>query len=253
MEKNKIYLKNCLEFLDGLKDESVDLILTDPPYNISRKNNFKSIGRSGIDFGEWDKNFDQITWLKKLNRIMSKNGSVIIFNDWKNLGLISSVLENEGFVIKDILRWIKSNPMPRNINRRYVTDYEFALWVTKKGAKWIFNKEEGAKYQRSEFIAEDFIRPEFKSSIFEDGMRIHPTQKAVSVFERIIKIHSNKNDLVLDCFMGSATTAIACMKSKRNFIGCEIDKKYFDLSNKRIQHFKDYFKKKEKPLTSFQK
>ena len=247
MELNKISLDNCLNFLDKIEKESIDLVLTDPPYNISRENNFKSIGRTGIDFGEWDKNFDQTTWLKKLNRIIKKNGSVIIFNDWKNLGLISAILENEGFVTKDIIRWIKKNPMPRNIDRRYVTDYEFALWVVKKGAKWVFNRKYKKKYQRSEFIdlgdREEFLRPEFYSSIFESGARIHPTQKAVSVFEDIIKIHTNEDDVVLDCFMGSGTTAISCLKAKRNFIGCEIDKNYLKLANERIEHFKNYMKK----------
>jgi len=224
LELNKIYNENCLSFLDKIKKESIDLVLTDPPYNISRKNGFKTLGRNGIDFGKWDKNFNQKKWLIKVSKVVKKNGSLIIFNDWKNLGLMVEILDKEGFVEKDIIRWIKKNPMPRNINRRYVTDYEFALWAVKKGGKWTFNNTDNG-----------YKRPEFKTSIFKKK-RIHPTQKSLDLFKKLIQIHSNVGDLVLDCFMGSGTTGVACIETKRNFIGCEIDKLYFELSQKRLQN-----------------
>lgn len=153
IEINEIYNLDCNELIDRMVINGVlvDAIITDPPYNISRKNNFKSIGRKGIDFGEWDWNFNQLNWLENIDKILKKGGSIIIFNDWKNLGTISRFLEEKDFEIKDILRWIKTNPMPRNVNRRYVTDYEFALWAVKKGSKWTFNKP----------IDKGYIKPEF--------------------------------------------------------------------------------------------
>ena len=86
IESNKIYNEDCLDGMKRIADKSVDLILTDPPYNIARENNFTTMGRSSIDFGEWDKGFDQFVWLNEIPRILTQNGSAIIFNDWKNVG-----------------------------------------------------------------------------------------------------------------------------------------------------------------------
>ncbi len=201
----------------------VDAIITDPPYNVSRENNFKTIGRNGINFGDWDSNFNQVKWLKKINRILKPGGSVIIFNDWKNMGLISKELENQGFQIKDLIRWRKSSPMPRNVNRRYVGDAEYALWVVKPG-KWTFNKPEGVHY----------LRPEILSGVALGKGRFHPTQKASKVIETLIETHTEKGDLIFDPFSGSGQISLSSHKLNRFFIGAEIDTKYWKVSKKRI-------------------
>ncbi|CAI2161445.1 10356_t:CDS:2 [Funneliformis geosporum] len=153
MEKNKIYNLDCLELFKRMKSEGmvVDAIITDPPYKISRKNNFATIGRNGIDFD------------------------------------IANVLEEVGCEIKDLIRWKKTNPMPRNINRRYVTDFEMA-----------------------------YLRPEYIGSVVLGKNRLHPTQKNLSVIKEIVKTHTNEGDLVLDPFMGSGTLAVACQELGRN-------------------------------------
>ena len=216
---------DCLELLQSIPDESIDLILTDPPYNIARKNNFQTMGRAGIDFGEWDKGFDQMTWLEEIPRILSRNGSAVIFNDWKNIGEIAKHCEKLGLTIKDMLRWEKTNPMPRNRDRRYITDYECAIWLTNKGAKWKFNRNDAA-YQR----------PEFKYPVVMGADRVHPTQKPVQLLEDIILIHSNCGDIVCDPFMGSGSTGVACMNTGRHFIGIELDDKYFEIAEQRINN-----------------
>ena len=154
IQLNNIYNEDCNKLILKMikKNIKVDLILTDPPYNISRENNFKSIGRSGIDFGKWDKNFNQLSWLKNIDKIVKPGGSVIIFNDWKNLGDISKKLESKGFIIKDLIRWIKPAPMPRNVNRRYVTDFELAIWAVNPGGKWIFNRKPERERERERVI-----------------------------------------------------------------------------------------------------
>ena len=141
IENVKIYKGNCLEVMDKLIDEGikVDAVITDPPYNIAKDNNFHTMGRSGIDFGEWDKNFDLFSYIDKVYKILDKNGSFVVFNDWKNLGDISRYAESLGFVTKDMIRLEKTNPMPRNRDRRYITDFECAIWFTMPKAKWVFN------------------------------------------------------------------------------------------------------------------
>jgi DNA modification methylase len=211
---------DCLEVMKSIPDSSVDAIITDPPYNIARKNNFATMGRAGIDFGEWDKNADIFSYINECSRVLNKNGSFIVFNDWKNLGDISRYAENQGFETKDMIRLEKSNPMPRNRDRRYITDYECAIWFVKKNAKWVFNRQDD-KYQRPKFVAS-----------IESGL--HPTQKNLSLMESLVKIHTNSNDIVLDPFMGSGTTGVACRRLDRNFIGIELDEGYFDIATKRI-------------------
>jgi len=212
---------DCLERMKEIPDGSVDMVLTDPPYNIARPNNFKTMGRFGIDFGEWDKGADLFSYLDECYRVLNKNGSIVVFNSWKNLGDIARYAENLGFIAKDLLRLEKKNPMPRNRDRRYITDYECAIWLTMPKAKWTFNRQH-PKYQR----------PKFVHSI-DKGL--HPTQKSLSLIEELLAIHTASGDVVFDPFMGSGTTGVACVNTNRNFIGIELDKNYFRVATDRIK------------------
>ena len=212
---------DCLEMLKTIPDGSIDLVLTDPPYNIARDNNFHTMGRAGIDFGEWDKGADLFSYMVEVRRVLNKNGSFIVFNAWKNLGDIARYAENLGLVTKDMIRLEKSNPMPRNRDRRYITDYECAIWFTMPNAKWVFNRQDD-KYQR----------PKFVHSI-DKGL--HPTQKSLALMTDLVKIHSNKGDIILDPFMGSGTTGVAAKQLDRNFIGIELDETYFNIAKNRIE------------------
>ncbi len=220
----KLYNDDCLNVLKDIEDNSVDFILTDPPYNIARDNNFHTMGRKGIDFGEWDKGFDLFSYIDLLPRVCAKDANVVIFNSWTNLGEIAKYAESKGFVIKDMLRWEKSNPMPRNRDRRFVVDYEVAVWLTMPKAKWTFNRQ-----------SETYDRPLFKGSLVSGNEKTaHTTQKPIWLMKEILQVLSNEGDTVLDPFMGSGSTGVACKELGRNFIGVELDKQYFDIATKRI-------------------
>lgn len=226
----KIYNQDYKEVVKKLKKDKVivDAIITDPPYNVSRdyQLGFSNMGRSGMDYGKWDYNFDQKKWIREVATIIKPGGTIIIFNDWKNLGDISKQLEKCNFTVKDIIRWEKRNPMPRNVERRYVTDCEFAIWAVKNGGKWTFNKPKDIGY----------LKPVITTGIVPGGKkRLHPTQKHLEVMEQLIKTHTNEGDTVFDPFLGSGTTAVACIENNRNVIGAEIDKKYFDITMGRLQ------------------
>ncbi|GAA9317978.1 site-specific DNA-methyltransferase [Helicobacter pylori] len=229
----QIYHANAFEIIKDFyqQDLKVDAIITDPPYNISVKNNFstlKSAKRQGIDFGEWDKNFKLLEWIKRYAPLVNPNGCMVIFCSYRFI-YIADFLEENGFVVKDFIQWVKNNPMPRNINRRYVQDTEFALWAVKKKAKWVFNKPKNEKY----------LRPLILKSPVVSGLEKvkHPTQKSLALMEKIISIHTNPNDIVLDPFMGSGTTGLACKRLERNFIGIESEKEYFQIAKKRLNLF----------------
>lgn len=229
-EKNyKLYLGNAYTIIDELIKNNVKVnhIITDPPYNISHENNFNTLKcpRQGVDFGEWDKNFDLFSWIPKYEKILDKNGSMIIFCSYRYISFIIKTMEKSNLEVKDILVWKKSNPMPRNIERRYVQDMEFAIWGVKKGAKWVFNKDKKKPYMRSMFET---------STVSGNERTSHPTQKSLQLMQDIIKIHTNENDIVIDPFMGSGTTGLACLNLNRKFIGIELDKNYFNLSVERL-------------------
>jgi len=219
--KQELWHGDCLELMKNIPDKSVDLVLTDPPYNIARNNNFHTMGRAGIDFGAWDKNADIFSYIKECYRVLDKNGSFIVFNAWKNLGDISKFSESLGFVTKDMLRLEKRNPMPRNRDRRYITDYECAIWFTMPQAKWVFNRQD-AKYQRPKFVCS-----------IDKGL--HPTQKSLKLMEDLVKIHSDSGQLILDCFAGSGTTCLAAKNLNRQFIGIEKEKEYYDICVERLK------------------
>lgn len=223
LELNRVYHMDCLDGMKLIPDGSIDMVLTDPPYNVSQKSNFHTMGRKGVDFGEWDKEFNQKEWLDIACKKVKKGGSIIIFNDYKNIGEMRSVLESKGFVIKEMILWRKSNPMPRNRDRLYVTSIEVALWAV-KGKGWTFNRQRGTY--------EDGI---FEAPVVHHKRRIHPTQKPIEIISELVKIHSNENDIVLDCFMGSATTAVACELNNRKWIGFETESEYIELGNKRLE------------------
>lgn len=216
------------ELIDtGIK---VDHIITDPPYNISQDNNFHTMKnhRRGVDFGEWDRgSFDLYSWIPQYSKLLKANGSMVIFCSYRFISYIIDVIESDmtNMVVKDVLVWQKSNPMPRNINRRYVQDMEFAIWSVKKNSKWVFNKPDNQPY----------LRACFKYPLVSGKEKTkHPTQKSLKLMEEIISIHTNENDVILDPFMGSGSTGVACLNTNRNFIGIELEKEYFEIASQRL-------------------
>lgn len=206
----------------------VNHIITDPPYNISQDNSFSTMRnpRKGINFGNWDKNFDLYNWISDYSQLLEKNGSMIIFCSYRFMSHIIDKLENSGLIVKDIIIWKKSNPMPRNTDRRYVQDTEFAIWAVNKKAKWVFNKPANIPY----------LRPYYETSTVSGKERTnHPTQKSLKLMEELIKVHTNSNDTILDPFMGSGSTGVASIKNGRKFIGIELNKEYFNIAAERLK------------------
>ena len=217
---------DCLELMKDIPDGSVDAIITDPPYNISRDNNFHTMGRAGIDFGEWDKDFDLTSWITVAEPLLKKGGNIVIFNDWKNMSYIVEELERNGFVIKDLIRWKKTNAMPRNRDRRFITDYEVAVWAVKNGGKWTFNR-----------LSDTYEIPEIVGGLTPKSEKLnggHKTQKPIYVMEWLLERLTEIDDIILDPFMGSGSTGVACLNTDRNFIGIELDENYFKMSEERI-------------------
>ena len=115
--------------------------------------------------------------------------------------------------------------MPRNVERRYVTDFELAIWAVKKGAKWTFNKVDDKPY----------MVPEYKSGVPTGAKRIHPTQKPEKLINEIIAVHSNVGDIIFDPFSGSGTISYCADINNRYYVASELNKKYYEESINRIK------------------
>lgn len=207
-------LGDSLQEIPKLPDGLFQLALVDPPYEISRPNNFDSMGRVGMNFGLWDKNFDQTSWIDLIYPKLKKNGSLVIFNDWKKIGQVAQYAEKAGFIIKRPLTWVKNNPNPANAKRLFLQGTEHAVWLV-KGDKWVYNSTYHKGY---------FNYPVQRSE--------HPTKKPDGLYTQLIEILTNPKDWVLDPFSGSGTTGQCATKLNRNFICIEKEEKYHNIALK---------------------
>jgi len=255
-----------VNYLKNVANNSIDLVITDPPYIISKEtgmdkhyNNVKQNEEDGIetvkteeewdiykqendietddnkekylkygtiygkkycvktDYGEWDSEFTMemleqfvVEYYKKLR----KGGTCIIFFDLWKISDLKAIMERCKFKQIRMIEWIKTNPQPLNSSVNYLTNCREIALLGVKGGKQIFN----SKYDNGIYF----------HPLQGGTKRFHPTQKSLVLFEELIKKHSNEGDIILDTFLGSGTTALACKNTNRNFTGCEISKEYYD-------------------------
>ena len=222
--------ESCFDLLPRIPSNSIDLILIDPPYEISRPTNFQSSEETGrdtdrfrisMDFGEWDKNFTGLeVVIKEAYRILRPSGTIICFYDLWKIETLKKLYDNNKFKQVRFIEWIKTNPVPINSKINYLTNArEVAVSAIKVSKPTFHSSQDNGIYS---------------CAICQDKGRFHPTQKPLAFIEALIQKHSNEGDTVLDCFAGSCTTGIAALNSNRNFIGCEIDKDYFDKATARV-------------------
>ena len=227
-------LKKCdyAHFLKELPMGSVDLILTDPPYAISRKTGFSSLGPNSVkrfavsmDFGEWD---HQEIDLKVLTtggyRALRKGGTIIVFYDLWKLTTLANALTDAGFKQLRLIEWIKTNPVPLNSKRNYLTNSREIAVLAVKDSKPTFNSV--------------YDNGQYHYPIPNNGKRYHPTQKPLKLFNDLIVKHSKRGDFVIDPFVGSGTTAVASVLQGRKFSGCDIDGDYIRTAKARVKNGK---------------
>ena len=230
---SSLELKNesCFDYLKTVKTGSVDLVLIDPPYEVSRATNFQSGGATGkdtdrfrisMDFGQWDFDFTGLdVVIGELYRILRKGGTLICFYDLWKISVLKEYFESAGFKQLRFIEWIKTNPVPLNSKINYLTNAREIAIIGVKGGKPTFHSE--------------YDNGTYRFPICHDKGRFHLTQKPLALIETLIQKHSNIGDVVCDCFSGSGTTALAAHNLDRNFIGCELDKYYYDKSVIRLK------------------
>ena len=248
--ENKIINGDSLKELKKIPDESFDLIFSDPPYNLQLRNQLIRPDRSKVDAvnDKWDqfenfKVYDDFTmnWLSECRRILKKNGSIWVIGSYHNIFRVGTKIQDLGFWILNDVIWNKNNPMPNFRGTRFTNAHETLIWASKdKNSKYTFN------YQSLKCLNDDLqMRSTWNLPICngnerlkEKGKKVHSTQKPESLLHRILLASTNKNDLILDPFLGSGTTAVVAKKLGRIFYGIEKDKKYFNAANKRLKNTK---------------
>ena len=217
----KLLNGDCLEVMKNLPTRSVDLVVTDPPYDIHA-------GKGGGAFGN-HKAFSEIQFicngfsnevLDELCRVMKKINCYFFCSQKQIIPLLDYFVKDKKCNY-NLLTWHKTNPVPA-CNNKYLSDTEYCLFFRESGVQ-VF----GTYQTKKKF----YVTPTNKAD--KDKYK-HPTIKPLDIIQNLIINSSKENDVVLDPFVGSGTTGVACKNLNRNFIGIELDKNYFEIAKKRI-------------------
>lgn len=232
----KLINGDCLELLKGIDEGSVDLIVTDPPYNLGlfaksraanlqnmRDNFFVAAGWDNVGYDEWKELMN--SFFKEAARVSKVGGSLLMFMSIMKSETIIEMAQQHGFYYKTVGVWHKTNPMPRNMNLHFINSTEPWLYFVYKKKTGTFNNDGKALH--------DFIETSVTPNR-EKECGAHHTQKPLDLIKFFIKTLSNEGDLVIDPFMGSGTSAVAAKELNRNFIGIELDENYYKIAKERI-------------------
>lgn len=213
IELDTIYNCDCLQGMREIPDGSIDLVLTDIPYNeVNRKSNgLRNLDKAQADIGDFS--------LEELTATLcnKSKGSVYMFCGINQVSEIRKTMTDCGLSTRLIV-WEKTNPSPMNGDKIWLSGIECCVFGKKKGATFNLHcKNSVLRYPCGKHD-------------------IHPTQKPIELFSHLLKASSNENDVVLDPFMGGGTTAISCIKEKRHFVGFELNKEFYDKACERIRN-----------------
>ena len=236
MEKNIIYHGDCIEGMKTLPDNSVDMVLTDPPY--------------GTTQNKWDTVVDMDAFWEEIKRVTKKNSAILIFTQ---MPFTAKVVMSNPKMFR--YEWIceKHNPtgflnakrMPLKCHENILVFYEKLPTYSpqmmqgkphSRGGKDRQSKNYGSYVYTKRIISNTYFPRDVLKVNWQDSMRgLHPTQKPVSLCEYFIKTYSNKGDIILDPFIGSGTTAVAAVNTERKYIGFEQDDEYFEVAKNRLE------------------
>jgi len=221
IELNKIYNMDCLEGMKEISDKSIDLIVTDPPYLISYKTNYRKNKNHEFCSEILNDNNEELIkkYIEDCYRILKDNTAAYIFCSSKTVDVFKKYCIESGFIIKNSIIWIKNNWTAGDLTAQFGQQYEIILLLNK-----------GRKYFNGKRLTDVW----FFDRISGKNQQ-HQNQKPINLLKQCIEKHSQENEIIFDGFMGAGSTAIACINTNRNYIGFELDKNYYNITNKRIQ------------------
>ena len=247
---NKIINGDSLKELKKIPDETFDIIFADPPYNLQLQNSLVRPDRSKVNpvNDKWDqfesfKTYDKFTieWLSECKRVLKKNGSIWVIGSYHNIFRVGKIIQDLGFWILNDVIWNKNNPMPNFRGTRFTNAHETLIWASKsKKAKYTFNYQSMKSFNDDLQMRSTWNLPicNGKERLKNNGTKVHSTQKPEALLHRIVLASSNKDDFILDPFLGSGTTAVVSKKLCRSYFGIEKDKNYCKAAEQRLSETK---------------
>ena len=226
----KLYNKDCMEMFSEVGDASVDLFISDVPYKTTARGNSGNSGgmlqkKVNMQGKVFDNNsIEPSDYLPEVYRVLKDGSHCYIMTNHTNLQKILNTATQIGFHFIKSLIWVKDNKI---MGQYYMSQFEYILF---------FRKGKGVKI--NDCGTSDVLPFANKKTKGADGKNIHDTEKPVDLMKVLVSNSSKEGDVVMDCFMGIGATGIACKELNRDFIGCEIDKTYFDIAEKRINESK---------------
>ncbi|MCM1045096.1 MAG: site-specific DNA-methyltransferase [Candidatus Gastranaerophilales bacterium] len=254
------YISNsdCIDGMKELTDNCVDLVIADPPYNLSKSGDWKwdnSVSLAGMG-GNWNitnENWDNMSfddyfnfslaWLKEAKRILKPTGSMWIFGTYHNIGIINVACQLLGIEIINEVIWYKKNAFPNLSGRRMTASHETILWTHSGGKKrtyyFDYDYSKNGEFPGDELkVVGKQMRTVWDLSNNKKAEELkygkHPTQKPIKVLTRMIKLSSKPGDIMLTPFSGAGSECVAAKMTGRHYIGFEIEKKYCDISEERL-------------------
>jgi site-specific DNA-methyltransferase (adenine-specific) len=243
---NQIIQGDCVEILNSLPENSIDLIFADPPYNLQLQQELWRPNMTKVDAvdDEWDQfgsfnDYDEFSrrWLNACRRVLKDTGTIWVIGSYHNIYRIGGIMQDLGYWFLNDIVWIKTNPMPNFRGVRFTNAQETLLWASKfKGAKYTFNHHAMKALNDDLQMRSDWLLPicSGEERLKINGKKAHSTQKPEALLYRVILSSSNLSDIVLDPFFGSGTTGAVAKKLHRQWIGIERDESYIELAQKRL-------------------
>ena len=211
---NKIHNESCMDTMSRMKNKSIDLIITDPPYGMSFRSNHRAERYDGI---HWDDNLDWLDeFVEESYRVLKRNSHMYMFCSFHNVDVFKQSIEQH-FKLKNILIWEKNNTSMGDLKGDYAPKYEMILFAT-KGRRLLNGGRDPNIFT--------FART---------GNKLHPTQKPTELISYLLRKSSDEKEIIYDPFIGSGTTAEAATLNNRKYIGSEIDELYYEISISRIE------------------
>jgi modification methylase len=248
---DQILRGDSVQLMRMLPSASVDCVFADPPYNLQLRGELRRPDDSlvdGVD-EEWDRftdfaSYDAFTrgWLTECHRLLRKDGTLWVIGAYHNIFRIGSILQDLGFWILNDIVWRKSNPMPNFRGRRFTNAHETLIWAARgKESRYRFNYQamkalNDDVQMRSDWFIPLCTGPERLRN--EHGLKLHPTQKPEALLHRVLLSSTNIDDVVLDPFAGTGTTAVVAKRLRRRFIGIERHPAYAEAAIGRVRHVK---------------
>jgi len=243
---NQVLEGDCIDVMQRLPAESVDLIFADPPYNLQLHQELWRPNLTlvdGVD-DDWDQfgsfsDYDAFTtaWLSACRRVLKRTGTLWVIGSYHNIYRVGACLQDLGFWILNDVLWIKSNPTPNFRGVRFTNAHETLLWAQKeRGTAYTFNYHAMRALNDDKQMRSDWELPVCTGHerLRVDGRKAHATQKPEALLYRVLLSSSQAGDVVLDPFFGTGTTGAVAQRLNRRWIGIERDPQYAALARQRI-------------------